>query len=295
MLDRFAEREHPTASTSLRPGLGLYAVGGVALCLAWASGEAGAMPVLPDFSAATFLPGAAVDNTYFPLLGGPERTYRGQKEEDGETVVESFKLSNPGFGPVILGVQTTIQRDRSFENGVIVEDTFDYYAQDTAGNVWYFGEDVTNFVYDDDGNLIETNDESAWRAGVNGALPGFIMPADLIIGFNYFQEFAPADEALDHGTIFSLGETVSLDIGEFTNVLRVLEGTALEPDVREFKYYAPGEGLILVEEDLDEDFMNPEISVALVDVPEPGSLALLLGGIGVLAFAGRRKKRAPSI
>ena len=250
------------------------------------------MPFLPDFNAATFIPGAPIDNAYFPIVTGVSQTYQGQKEEDGEIVTEKFTFSNLGPGPTILGVQTTIQRDRAFEDGVIVEDTFDYYAQDTVGNVWYFGEDVTNFVYDDDGNLIETNNESAWRGGVNDALPGFIMPADPIVGFNYRQEFALQDEAVDEATIFSLGNTVSLSIGEFTNTLQILEENGLDPDAREFKYYAPGLGLILVEEGLTPNLQDHEFRVELVSsVPEPSTVVLMGSGLaGLMGWRYRKSK-----
>ena len=125
------------------------------------------------------------------------------------------------------------------------------------GNVWYFGEDVTNYRYDEAGNLIGTDSESAWRAGVNGALPGFIMPAYLTLGFNYFQESAPIDGALDQATTIAIGQFVSIDFGDYNNVLKVLETSDLIPDLREFKYYAPGQGLILVEEGLSADLSNP--------------------------------------
>jgi PEP-CTERM motif len=128
--------------------------------------------------------------------------------------------------------------------------------------------------------------EGAWRAGVNEAEPGFIMPAELTIGFNYFQEHAEADEALDQGTISAFIDVLMLDIGTFENVLRVFETTELDLDAREFKYYAPGVGLILVEEELDEDLANPELAFELteiVSVPEPGTAGLLLLGLVVVA------------
>lgn len=121
------------------------------------------------------------------------RIFEGQKEEGGEIVTERFELTIPGPGPIIPGMQTTIQLDGAFEDDLLVEETFDYYAQDPGGYVWYLGGGVTNYICGDDDNLIEKTKDSAWRAGVNEALPGFIMPADLTIGFNYYQEFAEAD------------------------------------------------------------------------------------------------------
>ena len=183
-----------------RSTLSLLAAGAVACFMSW---PAAAVPVLPDFSTAQFDPAQPIDNPYFPMTDTRTYVYSG-RDEDGP-VDERFEHTNTGPGPVIAGVQTSIQQDLEFEDGLLVEKTFDYFAQDTMGNVWYLGEDVTTFEYDDDGNLIDTNTEGAWRAGVNGADPGFIMPAEaeLIIGFNYFQEHAPNDEALDQGTIFA--------------------------------------------------------------------------------------------
>lgn len=256
-----------------------------AIAPAFVANDAHAAPFLPDFDAATFVPGDPIDNPYFPLLDQKTRAFV------GETPDERFELTVLGAGPVILGVQTTARRDRSFEDGLLVEDTFDYYAQDSIGNVWYFGEDVTNFHYDDEGNLIGTDNESAWRAGINGALPGYIMPVDLTVGFNYYQEFAVLDEALDQGLTFAADQIVSIAIGEFSNVLQVLETSELEPDAREFKYYAPGVGLILVEEGLDSEFQNPEATFELAaSIPEPGTLALLgLGLSGMFTIRTRSR------
>ena len=230
----------------------------LAIDLAFAAGRAHAKPFLPDFSAAAFTPGAPIDNPYFPLLDSDTRVFVGQTER--------FELTNLGSGPIILGVQTTTRRDRAFEDDLLVEDTFDHYAQDTAGNVWYFGEDVTNYSYDGDGNLITTNNASAWKAGVNGALPGFAMPADPTVGFNYYQEFASHDGALDQGQTFAAGIPVSIGMGNFTNVLQVLETTELDPDDREFKYYAQGHGLIMAEEGLDVNLKEPELTLELTQV-----------------------------
>jgi hypothetical protein len=249
-----------------------------------------AQPILPDFNAATFESMAPVNNPYFPLLDGLTRIF---ESTDG---VERFELTVLGAGPTILGVQTTARRDRAFEEGLLVEDTFDYYAQDTAGNVWYFGEDVTNYVYDDEGKLIDTNSESSWRAGVNAAKPGFIMPADaaMRIGFNYYQEFAEIDEALDQATHHALLPTFETQLQGYQNVLQVFETSELEPDARGFKYYAPGHGLIAEEEGLNAALRNPERTFELTNVvPEPSSAVLLaLGGLLVGTVVWRRGRSA---
>ena len=213
-------------------------------------------------------------------------------DAQGHPVDERFELKRAGAGPTILGVATTQRRDRAFEDGLLVEDTFDFYAQDAAGNVWYFGEDVTNYVYDAGGNLIGTNSSSAWRAGVNGALPGFAMPATQTLGQSYYQEFAAADGALDQAETSATGLTVIAGDMSFSDVVRVYETSALEPDAREFKYYAPGVGLILAEEGLNANRLNPELTLALTTtaVPEPSSALLLLLGLPLVA-AWRRKAR----
>lgn len=238
--------------------------------------------IAPDYTAADFsTPGT---NPYFPLAPGETRVIASEDERS--------ELTNIGPGPVILGVQTQTQLDRAFEDGLLVEETFDYYAVDSTGTVWYFGEDVTNYVYDDDGSLIDTNNESAWRAGVDAALPGWIMPADPIVGLQYFQEIAPLNDAVDQARIHALDQTYTTESGDmFESVLVTFEFTELEPDARELKFYAPGEGLIADWEDLDPDLANPETVFELQPsvIPVPATLPLLLSALGIAALACRRK------
>jgi hypothetical protein len=266
-------------------------------CVLSASGgtSAEADTVVPVFSLADFSDRTTFDNPYFPLFDGWTVTLAASGiDEEGEYFTEKSELSYGGLGPEILGVQTTIQHDLAYEDGRVVEETFDYYAQDNAGNVWYFGEDVANFIYDDDGVLIETNNESAWIAGENGALPGYIMPANPLIGFAYYQEVAVADDALDQALIQALGLTVTSGGSVFEDVLRTFETTELDPDAREFKYYAPGFGLIRVEEGLDLSFSNPELVFELTPVPLPPALSLLFAGLGILGAPRALRRRKPS-
>ena len=219
-----------------------------------------AAPVLPTFNRANFSGNPAITNTYFPVIQGQERTYYGAPAD------EKYILTGLGNGPVILGVKTLTVRDRSYEGNRIAEDTFDYYSQDRTGNVWYLGEDVTNYVYDSAGNLISTNNASSWRAGVHGALPGYIMPTDRRIGFNYYQEHAPADQALDEGTTYAFLSTFSTSTTTYRNVLQVLETTALDSQARGFKYYAPRIGLIYEAEGLRPNFKNPQQTFELITI-----------------------------
>lgn len=232
---------------------------GAAAALALAA-PALADPVLPAFDAGNFTGNPVVTHSYFPVVEGQVRTYQGAPAD------EQFILTGVGAGPTILGVKTFSVRDRAFEDGRIVEDTFDYYAQDRQGNVWYFGEDVTNYHYDKDGTLTGTDNASAWRAGANGALPGYIMPASLEIGFNYYQEHAPADDALDQATTTAILPSLAVAAGTFSNVLQVLETSEIEKSARGFKYYAPGVGLIKEEEGLRPNNRNPRQTFELTTV-----------------------------
>ncbi len=228
--------------------------------LALPSAGFSAGPTLVPFDAANFATPKA--NPYFPLDLGTSNTLKG-KRTDGDPIVEHSVLTVQGPGPVILGVPTTLVLDEAFEAGVLVERTFDYFAADKDGNVWYFGEDVTNFRYDDAGRLTGTDNKSAWRAGVNGALPGISVSGVPEVGLTLFQEHAPADEAMDYAEILAVDLEINGPAGTFQNVMKTFETSTVETDLREFKYYAPGVGMIRADEGLSERRDSPAIIVEL--------------------------------
>ncbi|HEX4794264.1 MAG TPA: hypothetical protein VH370_10760 [Humisphaera sp.] len=154
---------------------------------------------------------------------------------------------------------------RTWDNGILIEDTTDWFAQDKLGNVWYMGESTKSFTYDGSGKLIGTDTSGSWRTGVHGAKPGFIMPAHPAVGLNYFQEFSPTDQAEDQAQILSVSKSVKVPVGTFSNVMQTLETSPLEPDVRENKYYAKGVGIILDNDELNSAGI-PLNSAALVSV-----------------------------
>ncbi|MGH2412579.1 MAG: calcium-binding protein, partial [Microcystaceae cyanobacterium] len=165
----------------------------------------------------------------------------------------------------IASVTASVVRDTAWKNGFLAEDTTDRFAQDKEGNVWYLGESTTEYEFDDEGNFIGTNNKGSWEAGVNGALPGYIMEANPQVGDNYYQEFAPNDGAVDQAKVVSLDKTISTGLGTFSNVLQTLEFTDVEPGVFSYKYNAPGIGLVLVEDGLDAN-LKPDFSSELVSI-----------------------------
>lgn len=257
--------------------------------LALAVGAAWVAPAttLPDFGSATFSNPTQIDNAYLPLQALMRYVYMGEKmdEDTGETEVERSDMFVTLLTKDILGVTCRVVRDTAWVNDQLAEETDDWYAQDDDGNVWYMGEYSTAYEYDDEGNLIGTSTAGSWEAGVDGALPGWLMKANPLIGDSYYQEYY-AGEAEDQAEVLSLSEAVSIDYGDFTDCLQTLESTALEPDVLEHKYYAAGLGLIFIEEELDEEG-NPAFTMELVKaIPEPSVACLAFAGL--LAGAGRR-------
>jgi len=188
----------------------------------------------PEFNPDDFV--RTVDNRFFPLTPGTTYFYQGEK--DGVPTSDEFVVSHQNKR--ILGVNCTVVRDRAFENGILVEDTIDWFAQDTDGNVWYFGEDTKEL--DANGNVIST--EGTWQAGVDGALPGIIMEAQPRVGDRYQQEFAP-DVAEDMARVLSLTESATVPYGEFDGLLLTKEWSPLDRGSAEHKYYAEGIGFIL--------------------------------------------------
>jgi hypothetical protein len=269
-----------------------------ALVLAFASTSiclpASGAPVEPDFSAAEFGNPLDVTNPYFPLVPGTVRQYSATltDPDTGETELLELEDFVTFQTETIAGVASRVVRAREFVDGVVVEDTIDWYAQDDDGNVWYMGEDTKEL--DEDGNVVST--QGSWRALGNGARPGHIMPADPLskVGLNYFQENAPAQGAIDDATILGRRDGVSVPAGTFDDVLLTRETSALEPDARENKLYAPGVGLVLIQEDLDDagepQTSIPLQSVAVVPLP-PAAWAAVVTGAVVAVPCGLRAAR----
>ncbi|HEX5135971.1 MAG TPA: hypothetical protein VFY93_03285 [Planctomycetota bacterium] len=195
-----------------------------------------------------------VDNKYFPLKPGTTYDYESSSGETEEVYVTCDTKE-------ILGVTCVVVHDVVYdEDGEWIEDTYDWYAQDKCGNVWYFGEDST----ERDPETGETDTEGSWEAGVDGAEPGIIMLACPHKGDTYREEYYEG-EAEDMAKVKSLHASASVEYGTFHHVLLTLNFTALEPDVLEKKYYAKGVGLVLEEEVKGGDDVNELVAVTYED------------------------------
>jgi hypothetical protein len=191
----------------------------------------------PAIDPANFV--SAIDHPYMSLTPGKVWVYEG-KSEDGET--ERIEIEVTPDTKTIMGVTTTVVREREWVNGELVEDTFDWFAQDKDGNVWYFGEDSKEI---EKGEVVST--DGSWEAGVNGAQPGIIMKADPQVGDAYRQEFFKG-EAEDMGQVLGLSDSVSIGLGNYRDCLKIKDWTPLEPNVVEHKFYSKEAGNLILEE-----------------------------------------------
>ena len=209
----------------------------------------------PELDPADFVD--TVDNPFFPLVVGSRWVYESPADEDGE--VERIEVVVLPERKEVLGISATVVRDTVTINGVIVEDTHDWFAQDREGNVWYLGEAVENY---EDGELVDT--DGSFEAGIDGAYPGIVMPAHPAVGDAYRQEYYPG-EAEDLGEVLRLGGERTVPAGSFDDLLVTRDWNPLEPDVVEEKTYARGVGLVY------EEHVEGESGSAALVAFTPGS------------------------
>jgi hypothetical protein len=199
-----------------------------------------------------------ITNRYLPLVPGTVLTYEGGRERIVLTVTERTRA--------VMGVTALVVRDRASVDGALVEDTEDWFAQDAAGHVWYFGEDTAECR----GGAI-ANRHGAWEAGVDGALPGIVMLAEPQVGAVYRQEFYRG-QAEDVGRVLRLDEAVDRAGEPHRDVLVVEDSSPLEPGRVEHKLYAPEVGLV------EERTSGGTVTLGLVRVESASDAAASAAG-----------------
>ncbi len=179
-----------------------------------------------------------IDNPYWPMSPGSRWVYT---ETDTEGTVQKVVVEvTDETKRIANGIEAVVVRDTVTEGGQPVEITDDWYAQDSAGNVWYMGEDTAEY---ENGRVVSR--AGSFEAGVDGAEPGIIMPADPQPGMSYRQEYYRG-EAEDRAAIVSVGEEqVEVPAGHFADVVMTRDLVPLEPRVEELKFYAKGVGPVM--------------------------------------------------
>src|SRR4249919_1191071 len=180
---------------------------------------------------------ADITNPYWPMKPGTRWTYR-EVDEKGRTQ-EVVVVATTATKKLANGITARVVRDTAQKGGQIVEDTVDWYAQDSTGNVWYMGEDTAEF---EKGKVVSR--AGSFEAGKNGALPGIIMPAEPQVGQHYRQEYLKG-AAEDNGDVLALQQMVEVPTDRYERAVLTRDTSPLEPTVAEYKLYAPGAGLVL--------------------------------------------------
>ncbi|HLF31297.1 MAG TPA: hypothetical protein VI566_09780 [Xanthomonadales bacterium] len=215
-------------------------------------------------------------NPWLPLPEGSQ--YVHVAETDDECIVSILDVLPPvGLATTeIKGVKIRTLWDREFiaegecpvdlsaiKAGDPVESTFDWYAQDVDGNIWYFGEHsvATDHAECDHPTAgidpiigLEGCLDGSWEAGKDiwagvddpGVLEGIIMLADPQKGQFYFQEYWEG-EAEDMGKILNFKAVDSEYLGPLNDCVVIKEWVPLSPGSIEHKYFCKDHGLVQVE------------------------------------------------
>jgi hypothetical protein len=189
------------------------------------------------------------ENPYFLLAPERQLVYEG---EDGElfiTVLHEKRRIRLPVGGRMRTIRAAVVEEREFEDGELAEVSRNFFAIcEKTNDVYYFGEEVD--IYED-GEIV--SHDGAWLAGVDGALPGIVMPGSFLLGSRYYQEVAPG-VALDRAEHTAEGLVVETGAGEFEGCVEIIETSPLEPGAESRKLYCPGVGLVA-----DDDLVLVEI------------------------------------
>jgi major membrane immunogen (membrane-anchored lipoprotein) len=178
-----------------------------------------------------------IDNPYWPMAPGSKWVLT---QTDLEGNKERIEITVTNRKKTIQGIEATVVRDVVSQDGALVEVTSDWFAQDKDGNLWYMGEDTTEYE-----NGKPTTKAGSWEAGRDGAQAGVFLPGKPEVGMTYRQEYR-AGEAEDQTKVLSLDEQVEVPQGFYKDVLMTKDYTPLQPEILEHKFYAKGVGPVLI-------------------------------------------------
>ena len=233
MINRARNRKHPAIAVGLL-GVALAVAAGVT-AHAGTSNPPSKLPTGDDpvtLDPADF--SAKINNRKWPMRVGSRWVYRVTDMSDGSTernvitVTRRTKL-------IADGIRARVVHDVVRDHGKPIEVTDDWYAQDSKGNVWYFGEHTIAYEHG------KPTDNGSWEAGVDGAMPGVALPAKPRVGLSYREEYSKGI-AEDQSRVLALDMQAQVRAGHFKHVLLTEDFSPIETNVSELKFYAKGSG-----------------------------------------------------
>jgi hypothetical protein len=194
---------------------------------------------------------ANIDNRRWPMTVGSRWIYRVTDPSDGSTQREVISVTHRTklMGD---GIEARVVSDIVRDDGKPTEVTEDWYAQDSDGNVWYFGEHTIAYEHG------KASDNGSWEAGIDGALPGVALPAHPKVGLTYREEYSKG-EAEDQSRVIALDQQAEVPAGHYTHVLMTEDFSPIEPKASELKFYAKGSGQAVLAVDVSGGSAREEL------------------------------------
>jgi hypothetical protein len=177
-----------------------------------------------------------ITNPFLPLSSLNQDILEGTEDGEKVRIERTRKEGTKTFAVGNQTVATVIIEDREFVDGELHEVALDYFAQADDGTVYYLGEDVDDY---ENGQIVDHG--GAWLYGVHTKQLGVVMPAQPKVGTKFTPENVPSITRED-AEVVAVSETVTVPAGMYTGCLKVRE--AHDDGDIEFKYYAPGVGVV---------------------------------------------------
>ena len=190
------------------------------------------------FLASNFVDPRIGSNKWFPLVPGTQWVREGTTLIGNRVVPHQVTTTVTDVIRVIAGVKAVLVYDHSVGAGQVAQESIDYFAQDKAGNIWTLGGATEQY---EAGRFVEVDE--VWLAGVEGAKPGILMPANPTASTPAWVIAQPPDEPGDAAAFARIQQEECVPFGCYQDVLVIEEGkrSALN---NEFKYYVAGAGQI---------------------------------------------------
>ncbi len=188
-------------------------------------------------AAPTFSDPTTIDNPYLPLSKYSRCSLRGHEDDQRLQIKRKVLDRTRTFVVDGVPVETMIVKDRVRGDGKTIERTLDFFAQDDAGAVHYFGERVDNVR---DGQVV--NHHGGWMYGKDTDKIGVLMAADPHIGSHWLSEDAPPI-TVEHDRVVDRIARITVRGRTYDHVIKVREFALPDREV-EYKLYAKGVGVI---------------------------------------------------